>query len=51
VSNLGGKREEITCPWCDGGGTRMPSEHNAQSRFKSEQAPSPPDDAPEPDAA
>jgi hypothetical protein len=48
ISNLGGKREEITCPWCDGGGTRLP-EHNAQARFKDEQVPPRPD--PGPDAA
>jgi hypothetical protein len=34
ISNLGGKRSEITCPWCDGGGTRLPSDHDAQGRFK-----------------
>jgi hypothetical protein len=33
ISQLGGKREELTCPWCDGGGTRIP-EHDAQARFK-----------------
>jgi hypothetical protein len=34
ISNLGGKRSEKTCQWCDGGGTRLPSEHDAQGRFK-----------------
>lgn len=38
VSQLGGKREEIPCPWCDGGGIRLP-EHNAQARFKGETEP------------
>jgi hypothetical protein len=51
VSNLGGKREKVTCPWCDGGGTRLPREHDAQSRFKDAQDASAPDDPPEPEAA
>jgi hypothetical protein len=24
ISNLGGKPQEITCPWCEGGGVRLP---------------------------
>ena len=51
ISNLGGKREELTCPWCDGAGTRPPAGHDAQGRFKSEQGQAQPDDSPEPDAA
>ena len=31
ISNLGGSPHEITCPWCDGGGTRLPG-HNAQEK-------------------
>jgi hypothetical protein len=46
-----GQRQEITCPWCDGGGTRLPSEHDAQARFKGEQAQPQPDGPPEPEAA
>jgi DnaJ-class molecular chaperone len=31
VSNLGGNPHEVTCPWCEGGGRRLPA-HNAQAR-------------------
>lgn len=30
TSNLGGERHEQPCPWCDGGGMRLP-EHDAQA--------------------
>jgi len=23
ISNLGGTRSEVTCPWCEGGGVRL----------------------------
>jgi DnaJ-class molecular chaperone len=29
ISNLGGERREITCPWCEGSG-EFKSEHDAQ---------------------
>jgi hypothetical protein len=32
ISNLGGTPSKLTCPWCDGGGVRMP-ESNAQARW------------------
>jgi hypothetical protein len=55
ISQLGGKREEITCPWCDGEGTRRGSEHDAQARFKDAaahaQQPDEPDEDPPPAAA
>jgi len=35
VSNLGGSPHEVGCPWCDGGGKRLPA-HNAQERRGSE---------------
>jgi hypothetical protein len=31
VSNLGGTPHQVTCPWCEGGGVRLPA-HNAQAR-------------------
>jgi DnaJ-class molecular chaperone len=31
TSNLGGTPHEIACPWCDGGGKRVPA-HDAQAR-------------------
>jgi len=31
VSNLGGAPHEVVCPWCDGGGRRLPA-HDAQAR-------------------
>jgi DnaJ-class molecular chaperone len=32
ISNLGGKASKITCPWCEGDGTRKP-EVDAQTRW------------------
>jgi DnaJ-class molecular chaperone len=31
VSNLGGQRSIVECPWCDGGGVRI-ADHDAQAR-------------------
>ena len=31
ISRLGGTDHEVECPWCDGGGRRLP-DHNAQDR-------------------
>jgi hypothetical protein len=33
ISNLGGSPSEITCPWCEGGGVRLP-DHDAQARWR-----------------
>ena len=30
ISNLGGSSHETTCPWCEGGGRRIPG-HDAQA--------------------
>jgi len=32
ISNLGGTPSTLTCPWCEGGGTRLP-EVDAQARW------------------
>ena len=32
ISNLGGSPSTVTCPWCDGGGERMPG-IDAQARW------------------
>jgi hypothetical protein len=46
ISNLGGTPSKITCPWCDGGGVRVPG-IDAQARWPGEQqAPAPSGDAP-----
>jgi DnaJ-class molecular chaperone len=45
ISQLGGKREELECPWCEGGGVRIP-EHDAQAHFKGATEPASPEDAP-----
>jgi hypothetical protein len=36
VSNLGGKRQEVTCPWCRGGGVRLAGV-DAQSQWLDEE--------------
>jgi DnaJ-class molecular chaperone len=43
ISNLGGTRQEVPCPWCEGSGTLTPG-HDAQSRWR-DQPPAPPDAA------
>ncbi len=30
ISNLGGEATDVTCPWCDGGGVKLPG-HDAQA--------------------
>ena len=30
ISNLGGIAQQVTCPWCEGGGVQLP-EHDAQA--------------------
>ncbi len=37
ISNLGGTPSTVTCPWCGGGGVRLP-EVDAQARWLEEQA-------------
>lgn len=34
ISNLGGTPSTITCPWCEGGGTRLAG-IDAQSKWRS----------------
>jgi DnaJ-class molecular chaperone len=31
ISRLGGEDHSVTCPWCEGGGKRIPG-HDAQAR-------------------
>jgi hypothetical protein len=33
ISNLGGTPSTVTCPWCEGGGVRLPG-IDAQARWK-----------------
>jgi hypothetical protein len=37
ISNLGGTPSTVTCPWCGGGGVRLP-EVDAQTSWLDEQA-------------
>jgi DnaJ-class molecular chaperone len=37
ISNLGGTPSEVTCPWCAGGGVRIPGT-DAQSAWPTESA-------------
>ncbi|HEY3020122.1 MAG TPA: hypothetical protein VGJ32_08015 [Solirubrobacteraceae bacterium] len=32
TSNLGGTPHDVPCPWCGGGGRRLPPSHDAQAR-------------------
>lgn len=34
ISNLGGTAQQVTCPWCEGGGAQLP-EHDAQAARRS----------------
>jgi hypothetical protein len=49
ISNLGGTPSRVTCPWCEGGGIRMPG-IDAQARWQGERreedSPEEPPDAP-----
>jgi hypothetical protein len=38
ISNLGGTPSQINCPWCDGGGLRIPGV-DAQARWLDDDAP------------
>jgi DnaJ-class molecular chaperone len=50
ISNLGGTAKTVTCPWCAGGGVRLP-EVDAQASWRSEDdGGAPAEDAP-PDPA
>jgi DnaJ-class molecular chaperone len=40
ISNLGGAPSKITCPWCGGGGVRVP-EIDAQAKWPANDAPAP----------
>ena len=37
ISNLGGTPSTVTCPWCGGGGVRLP-EVDAQARWLDQEA-------------
>jgi hypothetical protein len=37
ISNLGGAPQEVTCPWCDGSGVRVPG-IDAQARWPRERS-------------
>jgi hypothetical protein len=37
ISNLGGSPSTVTCPWCEGGGVRVPG-IDAQGRWRGEAA-------------
>ena len=38
ISNVGGAASTVVCPWCDGGGVRLP-EVDAQAQWPAEDAP------------
>lgn len=46
ISNLGGSASTVTCPWCEGEGTRHPG-IDAQARWLSEEGAAAPEDAEE----
>ena len=47
ISNLGGTSKQVTCPWCEGGGTRLAG-HDAQAHWPSAEAqPAAPSAAPQ----
>jgi DnaJ-class molecular chaperone len=50
ISRLGGEEHSVTCPWCDGGGQRIPG-HDAQARGGMEKGETPPDGNGGPDLA
>jgi DnaJ-class molecular chaperone len=35
ISNLGGERSEVRCPWCEGSGIQPPRDHDAQDNAPS----------------
>jgi hypothetical protein len=37
ISNLGGSPKKVTCPWCEGGGVRIPG-IDAQAHWSGEPA-------------
>jgi hypothetical protein len=44
ISNLGGEPHDVTCPWCEGSGDRLPG-HDAQAARRAEAAGEPSADA------
>jgi len=42
ISNLGDKRNEVVCPWCEGGGMRV-VDHDAQAALRGDGSDEPPD--------
>ncbi|HEX2087679.1 MAG TPA: hypothetical protein VHF89_18485 [Solirubrobacteraceae bacterium] len=45
ISNLGGTRQRVTCPWCEGTGRLTPG-HDAQARWRQPRPEGPPDGPP-----
>ena len=45
ISNLGGEPKQVACPWCGGGGVRVP-DTDAQSRWPANEVPADPAPAP-----
>jgi hypothetical protein len=41
ISGLGGEPSKITCPWCAGGGVRLP-DTDAQAKWPANETPIPP---------
>lgn len=37
ISNLGGSPSEVECPWCEGSGRFLGSEHDAQAHRRSQE--------------
>jgi hypothetical protein len=50
ISNLGGTPSTITCPWCRGGGVRVPDSDAQAQWLERDPAELAPDAAPEPAA-
>jgi DnaJ-class molecular chaperone len=45
ISSLGGAASELPCPWCEGGGVRLGTDHDAQAARRAAAGDDPPDQA------